>query len=231
MDKHMDELNDAKRKLARALFEAKAVKFGEFPLKMHEKYPDAPLSPIYLNLRVPPKGNLSGEIIDEIGQLLWDIVLEERLVFQIVVGIPKAGNPMAKAFVKASADILAYDRLIFLEKEETETGRRILPIISGDYFQKDIVVIIDDLITRADTKIETAEALRSNELIARDCIVLVDRQQGGKEQLAEHGIKLHSVFTMSELLDIYVEAGLISEETKEEVINYQKEVEEYLEKH
>jgi uridine monophosphate synthetase len=226
-----DKSEDAKTKLAIKLLKAGAVEFGEFQLKMHEKYPDAPLSPIYLNLRVPPKGNLTNEIVDEIGQLLWDVVLEKKRIFQVVAGLPKAGDPIAKAFVKASAGILASDRLIFLKKEETMAGRRILPATNGSFYHGETVIIIDDLITGADTKIEAVEALRLNGLITKDCLVLVDRQQGGKEELAKHGIQLHSVFTMSELLDIYIERGLINEETKKEVSEYQERVENYLKLH
>ena len=38
--------------LARALFACGAVKFGAFKLKLHQTNPDAPLSPIYFNMRV-----------------------------------------------------------------------------------------------------------------------------------------------------------------------------------
>jgi len=73
--------------------------------------------------------------------------------------------------------------------------------------------------------------LRSNELQVADCVVLVDREQGGKEQLAERNVKLHSVFTLTELLNIYVKNGCIDRETQQKVVGYQKEVEEYLKAH
>lgn len=44
-------MNATYQKLARALFEAGAVKFGAFRLKSHEKNLNLPLSPIYLELR------------------------------------------------------------------------------------------------------------------------------------------------------------------------------------
>src|SRR3712207_6699196 len=39
-------------RLARALVEAGAIQFGAFRLKLHEERPDAPLSPLYINLRL-----------------------------------------------------------------------------------------------------------------------------------------------------------------------------------
>lgn len=220
-----------RKELALALFDAGAIKFGKFPLKMHEKYPDAPLSPIYLNLRKPPKGDLTDELVLEIGKQLFDLVDSGNLCYQRIVGLPKAGNPLAEAFIIASDGILLPEELLYLKKEETETVRRILPDIEGVFQDGEIILPIDDLITGADTKIEGIEALRSNELQVTDCVVLVDREQGGKEQLAERNVKLHSVFTLTELLDIYVENGCIDIETQQKVTGYQEEVEEYLKAH
>ena len=220
-----------RKELAIKLFKVGAIQFGKFRLKMHEKYPDAPLSPIYLNLRMSPKGNLTGEIIGKIGQVLWKNARGPEFLFQLVVGLPKAGDPLAEALIKASDGIVGYNQLIFLKKEETSTGRRILPEIDGEFIAGDGCLVVDDLITGADTKLEGVLVLRDNNLSVKDCLVLVDREQGGKEELKKHGIKLHSVFTMSELLNIYVEAGLINKEVKQEVIDYQKRVEEYIKEH
>ncbi len=42
----MSDLTETQRAFADALLETGAVKFGAFRLKLHEKQPDAPLSPI-----------------------------------------------------------------------------------------------------------------------------------------------------------------------------------------
>jgi len=156
----MEMRDNGKEKLALALFDAGAIKFGEFKLKMHEKYPRAPRSPIYLNLRIPPKGELTDDLVSEIGKQLFDLVDSENLCYQRVVGLPKAGNPLAEAFIIASDGILLPEELLYLEKEETETVRRILPDIEGVFQDGEIILVLDDLITGADTKIEGIEALR-----------------------------------------------------------------------
>ncbi len=217
-----------KKALALALFNIGAIQFGQFELKMHEQHPKAPRSPIYLNLRISPKGKLTDELVVEIGEQLFDIVDMEDLYYQRIVGLPKAGNPLAEAFIIASDGILLPEELLYLEKEETETGRRILPEIEGVFQRGEIVLPIDDLITRADTKIEGIKALRSNGLLVTDCIVLVDREQGGAKQLAEHDVQLHTLYTMTELLNIYVENNCITKKMQQKVIGYQKEVDEYL---
>ena len=47
----MSDLTETQRAFADALLATGAVKFGAFRLKLHEKQPDAPLSPIYVDLR------------------------------------------------------------------------------------------------------------------------------------------------------------------------------------
>lgn len=217
-----------KKELAIKLFDVGAIQFGQFKLKMHEQYPNAPCSPIYLNLRIPPKGKLTDELVLEIGEQLFNLADSEDFCYQRIVGLPKAGNPLAEAFIIASDGILLPEELLYLKKEETETGRRILPDIEGVFQDGEVVLVIDDLITGADTKIEGIEALRANGLLVTDCVVLVDREQGGKKQLAECEVKLHSVFTLMELLDIYIESGRITKETQQKVAGYQKRMEGYL---
>src|SRR5260370_16747363 len=47
-----DTMTEHQRAFADALLACGAAKFGAFRLKLHEAQPDAPLSPIYLDLRV-----------------------------------------------------------------------------------------------------------------------------------------------------------------------------------
>ena len=216
------------RALALALFDIGVIQFGEFELKIHEQYPEAPRSPIYLNLRIPPKGVLTNDLIAEIAEWLYNIADSENLCYQRIVGLPKAGNPLAEAFIAASDGILCPEELLYLEKEETETGRRILPEIEGEHQDGEIVLSLDDLITKASTKIEGIEAIRSNALLVTDCIVFVDREQGGKEQLAEYGVKLHSAFTLTRLLNIYQENGRISDKIQQDVAKHAILLEEHI---
>jgi orotate phosphoribosyltransferase len=51
----------------------------------------------------------------------------------------------------------------------------------------------------------------------RDVVVLVDRQQGGREELAARGITLHAVLTVSDLLDSLVRHGRITDAVRRDV--------------
>jgi uridine monophosphate synthetase len=54
-------------------------------------------------------------------------------------------------------------------------------------------------------------------MIVEEAIVLIDRGQGGVANLAEAGIRAHSVFTLLTMLDYLVENGRMQEATAADV--------------
>lgn len=184
---------------------------GEFALKLHEKDPAAPLSPIYINLR-----NLPRSVLDQIGVVLTEIPSEGKPDF--CTGIPSAGDPIAKAYSKFSG---VEFKNIFL-KEQTEAGRRIVGGETAETAEteKKKIRIIDDLVTQADTKLEAVKAAKDLGYEVTDIVVVVDREQGGSAQLAKEGHKLRSAFTLSQLLNYYRRTGKISPEKYNEVKTY-----------
>lgn len=207
------------------------VQYGEWPdgkgfrLKLHEKSPDAPLSPFYINLRTPdnPKpGSLTNDDIFLIGQLLFRIALGHRLYYDFVASIPHAGDPIAEAFSKsaevARRRIVPVLRLI---KEESGASRRISRVQSDIVTASGMhVILVDDLCTMVDTKLEAIRVLESAGLIVTDVVVLIDREQGGAKGLLNAGYRLHAVFTVSDLFSYYHRLGVVSQELYDEIVEY-----------
>lgn len=234
-------LEAEKAEVAIALFKCGAVldksrsPDGEgFPLKMHEKYPDAPKSPYYLNLRTSDNskpGPLTPEVMTKIGRLFWSTVCDPAsgIDFHHIAGVPNAGDPFAAAMALVPIQPLSCIQLL---KEDVLEGRRVTKIVGGKYASGDIVLPIDDLITRADTKVEAIEVFRAAELQVRDVLVLVDREQGGREELEKFGVRLHAEFTIGGLLDIYVREGLVNGSFRDEVlVHYPERLESYFHRH
>jgi uridine monophosphate synthetase len=44
--------------------------------------------------------------------------------------------------------------------------------------------------------------LQEQQLIVKDVVVLIDREQGGAAHLAKNGLNLHAAFKLSAMLDI-----------------------------
>ncbi len=100
--------------------------------------------------------------------------------------------------------------MIYPRKEVKEYGTRVE--IEGEYHAGETVVVIDDLATTGGSKFEAIEKLTAAGLQVKDVIVLIDRQSGASEALAQAGYRLHAVLTLSDLLDYWEASGRIAPE-------------------
>lgn len=205
----------------------KAVEFGAFKLKLHEKNPDAPLSPFYINMRDknnPKPGPLEVKDYELIARCLLEVIKEGNFVFDAIAGIPRAADPIVDALEKLMDLMPGMDqgdfRIIRLAKEETDGKRRIIPMPGFEYREGERVLLIDDLVTKADTKLEAIHAVESQGAKVAGLVVLVDRQQGGSEEVRKAGYEIKSAFTIRELLDFYVGEKLIDTGKWQEAIRY-----------
>lgn len=192
-----------------------------FKLKIHEKYPHLPLSPLYIDLRTsdnPKQGPLTPELVFAIGQQFYHLAHGLKMKYDYVVGVPRAGEPLAEAFL--SSMVFPSVTIVKLNKEEVDGRRKITRKLNGNTYPPGIVLLVDDLVTFAESKIEAIIALRQMGLVVRDIIVFLDREQGGANELKSQGFKLHPIFTMTQLLDFYLKMGLINKETRDEAIAY-----------
>ena len=206
-------MNGLQKAVARMIYERGSFKFGEFKLKLHEKNPEAPLSPFYLNLRTKNnpgmKGPLTNDDCDLIAMALVARIINKGVSYDAIAGIPYACDP----FIEAIERVYPVGfRIVKLSKEVTKDKRRIVPKPGFEYKKNENVLVIDDLVTGGDSKIEAIEAVMSEGSVVKTLIVLVDRQQGGRKQLEEAGYNVITCFTIRELLDFYREEEIIGEE-------------------
>lgn len=208
------------RTLALALFTSGAIKTKKdspgglgFKLKLHDKKPDAPLSPFYANLR-----NLPPNVVTLIGEAFCDLAKEKTLDYHCVAGIPNAATPFAESMCATLLYRGTPRKLLTLEKIAGQRG--IANIVGGDGRRHERVLVLDDVITAAESKREAVRALRSNQLRVRDFLVVIDREQGGALDLSKDGYALHALFTITQLLDLYADEGIFDYETLDEIRRY-----------
>ena len=60
-------------------------------------------------------------------------------------------------------------------------------------------LLVDDLVTVGSTIIKTVLALREEGYRVSDAVVVVDREEGGREELAKLGVSLYSLVTKADL--------------------------------
>ena len=72
------------------------------------------------------------------------------------------------------------------------------------------VVLIDDLATTGGSKFEAIEKLSAVGLTVKDVVVLIDRESGAPEDLSKSGYQLHAIFTLTDLLQLWLSEELIT---------------------
>lgn len=190
----MTQLDTHLASLADELLSAGCIKFGEFTLKSGLK------SPIYIDLRqviTYPK------LLEQIGQAYLPILKD--LKFDRIAGLPYAAIPIATAISLAGNYPMIYPR-----KEAKSYGTK--AEIEGEYHAGETTVIIDDLATTGGSKFEAIEKLTGAGLVVKDIVVLVDRQSGAKESLAQAGFDMYSVMTISQLLEYWESNGKVEKD-------------------
>lgn len=194
-------LTPTQRVFADALLASGAVKFGAFRLKLHETQPDAPLSPLYVDLRVLQS---FPDALDAAVATLNELIEAENLIFARYAGIPMAATPLTAVLSHVTRIPMITPR----EPKSHGSGGS----IDGAYLPGEIALAIDDVVTHADSKIEAIRVLEANGLVVRDVAVLVDREQGGPKMLAEAGYTLHAALRLSQLIDYWRATGGIDAE-------------------
>jgi uridine monophosphate synthetase len=205
----MSELTEKRRAFADALLATGAVKFGAFRLKLHERQPDAPLSPIYVDLRTLRS---FPDALDAAVAALQEVIARDGLSFDLYADVPQAATPLVAVLTHIT-------RIGMITPREAKTHGA-GDAINGAYTPGQTVLVIDDLVTRAESKLEAIHVLEAHGLIVRDIAVLVDREQGGAQQLAAAGYQLHAAVTLNQILDHWRTTGGIDEATYDRVRAY-----------
>ena len=188
---------DRQAELARELHRISAIRFGDFVLK------DGSHSPFYVDLRV-----LIGHpgVLRRVARALLSCA--RRIQYDCLAGIPYAGLPLGVAMSLESGRPLVFPRK---EAKSYGTQRQ----VEGVFTAGDRALVVDDVVTSGGAKLEAIAPLRAAGLVVEDIVVVVDREQSGTPALAAAGLRLHSVFTISVLLEHLRVAGAISKHDAE----------------
>lgn len=184
-----DTLTPRQKDTAMGLLRNGCVKFGKFTLK------SGILSPIYLDLRQL----ISDPALLSQAASLYVPILRE-MEFDRLAALPYAALPIATTISLQTGWPMIYPR-----KESKEYGTQ--AEIEGEFNPGERVVIIDDLTTTGESKLEAIQKLVSAGLRVAGVVVLIDRQSGGAESMARAGLEMKSVFTLNRLLELWEESG------------------------
>jgi orotate phosphoribosyltransferase len=165
--------------LIAALKDADAVKFGEFELShggTSEYYVDK-----YL-FETDPR------CLELIADAFAERVGETKL----------AGVALGAVPLVAATSVATGNPYVIVRKKAKEygTGNR----IEGRFEDGEEVVVLEDIATTGQSAVDAVEALREAGAVVERVLVVVDREEGGRENLAEIDVELEALVTASELL-------------------------------
>lgn len=184
----------------------------EFAFVHHKTNPSALLSPIIVNLR-----NLSDSLVDEIAEVLSEVRLAKQP--DCCTGIPNAGISFAKRFAERTN--IPYHTIF--EKDDNPAKPQVLPAKDAENGGGKKILIIDDLITKAGSKIMAIEVAEKLGYTVAGVLVLVDREQGGVEAMQKAGYKLYAAVKLTDILRHYLQKKMIAKEQFDEAMKYLKD--------
>ncbi|RUM61106.1 MAG: orotate phosphoribosyltransferase [Persephonella sp.] len=179
-----------REKLKKLILE-RALKVADKPIF---KLSSGKLSTYYIDLRTITLDPEGGYII---GNLIYEKIKDTEV--SAIGGLTLGADPIAYATSLTAYLNKRYIKPFVVRKEPKKygTGKQ----IEGNLSEGEKVFIVDDVITTGGSALKAARVAKENNLDVLGIIAIVDREEGGEENIRKEGFEFYPIFKISELLN------------------------------
>ncbi len=142
---------------------------------------------------------LDPEGMNLIGHLVFDMIKDTDIT--AAGGLSLGADPIANAVSLVSFQSGRPVKSFIVRKDAKGHGTK--NRIEGNVRAGERVLILDDVVTTGASTIVAIEAAWEAQFIIDRVIVLIDREEGGTENIRKYVGRIDSVLTRSEIMDIY----------------------------
>lgn len=197
-----------KVEISKVLDRIGALKFGAFKLTSGK------MSPYYIDLRIIPS---FPDAFEKICDCFVKFIRNEIGTGNVdrIAGIPVAGIPFAS--------VVAFNLkkpFLYVRKGARFHGRE--RRIEGIIAPGNRILLMDDLVTTGLSLQKAAKAIMAEGGVVTDAVVLIDRQEGGREKLAKTIVNLHALLNITEIVSTLHELGTIDQDQVKTILKQVK---------
>lgn len=197
-------------KVANALYYSGCIKFGVFKIK------SGAISPYYIDLvRLLSSPEQLCTIAEVAAEQVRQIMVTDRID-------KLASIELKGALIVPSIACKVNLPCVVVRKEEKAygvTGR----IAGADVSKGDNILFFDDVVSEGLSKVEGIKPLQELGANVKHLLVVVNREQGGKENLEKLGFRVHALAKISEIVNSLYQNKHISKEQADKVLGYVKQ--------
>ena len=168
------------KRLIKLLMANDVIKFGKFTLSSGRE------SDYYVDMK---KAITDPEILSCVAKIIYDKIKDEK--------IDKIAGPALGAVPIATA-VSLHSRIPMLMIRKSKKRYGTTKLVEGKLQENDKVVIVEDVTTSGNSLLKAIRAVSDNGGRISRAFVVVDREEGAKNNLKNHGIILESLVSIND---------------------------------
>ncbi|MBN1366057.1 MAG: orotate phosphoribosyltransferase [Syntrophaceae bacterium] len=184
-------MDKMKKKLGKIIIE-KSFQYSEnppFTLASGKK------SNYYFNCKTT---TLDPEGMNLIGTIIFDMLKDTDIT--AAGGLTLGADPIANALSVISFQKRKPIKSFIVRKDIKDHGTK--SVIEGNVSPGEKIAIIDDVITTGNSTITAIEQARKSGLNVQMVIALIDREEGGRENILQYVDEIKSILTRTEIMEL-----------------------------